>query len=141
LNRSQSLDAFLGAEEPCATFHDAKLVSLLIDYERMELLSEWQLCVGDPRAPDRPGQERSRRGRLRFTGLCFWVVDPPEGLLNGSHLPWLTSDGPLADARTDTAKKLAGLLPSEAKGWYLFFWDWNAFAYCGATGASFEWVR
>jgi hypothetical protein len=138
MNRSQSLDAFLGPDEPCATFHDAELVSLLIDYERRELLSEWLLCVGDSNAPSPAERERSRRGRLRFTGLRFWVLDPPGELHDG--LPWLTSDGPLSDAQTDTAMRLAALLPPGTHGWYLFFSDWNAFAYCGAKAGSFEWL-
>jgi hypothetical protein len=141
LDFSQSLDAFLGEEEPCAGFHDARLVSLQINYEQRELLSEWEVCVGDPDAPGLAERERCRRGRLRFTGLCFWVVDPPNGLLDGSYLPWLTSDGPLSEAGTDTARRLAEILPSGASAWYLYFCDWNAFAYCGAESGVFEWVR
>jgi hypothetical protein len=140
MNRSQTLDAFLGHEEPCATFHDAELLSLLIDYERRELVSEWVLSVGDPDAPSAVERERTRRGRLRFSGLCFWVLDSPAALPDESGLPWLTSSGPLADAQTDTAKRLAGLLPPATSGWFLFFSDWNAFAYCAARVGAFEWL-
>ena len=140
MSRSQSLDTFLGPEEPCATFHDAELLSLRIDYERRELLSEWELCVGDPGAPSQAERERRRRGRLRFTGLCFWVVEPPQEPLDGTR-PWLTSDGPLLDVRTESTKRLADLLPPGASGWYLFFSNWNAFAYCGAEVGIFEWAQ
>jgi hypothetical protein len=122
VTQAESLDDFLGPEEVCATFHDASLVSLVVDFERKEL------------------RERRRRGRLRFTGLRFWVVDPPDQPLHGSSLPWLTSDGPLLDARTEAATRLAKLLSPGVSGWYLFFSDWNAFAYLGAECGSFEWV-
>jgi hypothetical protein len=35
---------------------------------------------------------------------------------------------------------LLSVLPPGALGWYLFFSDWNAFAYCGAESARFEWA-
>jgi hypothetical protein len=140
MSRSQTLGAFLGHEEPCATFHDAELLSLVINYERRDLVLEWVLSVGNPDSPSPAERERKRRGRLCFTGLCFWVLDPPGELLDESGLPWLTSDGALADAQTDTARRLAGLLPAGASGWYLFFSGSNAFAYCGAKAGAFEWL-
>jgi hypothetical protein len=139
VNHYNSLDDFLLQDEPSATFHDAELLSLFIDYDRKELLSEWIICVGDPDA-DRVERERRRRCRLRFKGLCFWVVEPPRNLEDKSRLPWLTSDGPLAEAKTAEANRLAAILRPDAFGMYLFFSNWNAFAYCGAESGSFEWT-
>jgi hypothetical protein len=101
-----SLDGFLPQDEPGATFHDANLLSLLIDYGRKELPSEWSICVGDPDAAGLMERERRRRGRLRFKGLYFWVVEPPENLEDKSRVAWLTSNGPLSDAKTDSATGL-----------------------------------
>jgi len=135
-----SFDRFLGAEEPCACFHDAMLVSLQIHYERRELISEWRLYVGDATDPDRDVRERMRCGRLRLTGLAFWVVEPHDELLDGRG-PWLVSDGPLLDAGTDRARELSKLVPPGASAWYLYFSDWNAHAYCSAEGGTFEWIE
>ena len=136
---ANTIDSFLDNEEPCASFHDAGLISLNIDYERRELISEWQLCVGDPDAPEPADRERTRRGRLRFSGVFFWIVEPHQGLLDGTP-PWLTNDGPLLDAGTPLAETLSKRVPPGAVAWYLYFSDWNAFAYCAAESGAFEWV-
>jgi hypothetical protein len=136
-----SLDDFLDRVGPHATFHDAELVSLAIDFEKKELVTEWKLCVGDPDAATETERERRRRGRLWLTGLLFWVVEPPGDLDREPDPPWLTDDGPLREAPTETGKRLAALLPPGVAGWYLFFTDWNAFAYCGAAHGSFEWTE
>jgi hypothetical protein len=136
---TNSIDDFLGRAEPCASFHDARLISVQINYEQRELVSDWELCVGDP-APESADRERTRRGRLRLSGVFFWVVEPHDQVLDGS-MPWLTSDGPLLEAGTDLAKELAERVPRGAAAWYLYFSDWNAFAYCCAEGGAFAWVE
>jgi hypothetical protein len=128
----------LDGPEPHATFHDTDLLSLDIDYRTRELVAQWSLCVGDPGASGEPERERCREGRLRLRGLLFWVVEPPAEMI--SELPWLTADGLLSEAPTPAGRELAKLLPAVAVGWYLFFSDWNAFAYAGAESAEFEWV-
>jgi hypothetical protein len=133
------LDELLDDEEAHATFHDAELLSVSIDYRTRELISAWRLCVGDPEAP-KPARERLRDGRLTLQGLLFWVVEPPTEVDSKDGPPWLTADGCLSAATTATGRALARLLPAGAAGWYLFFSDRNAYAYCGATAARFQWV-
>jgi hypothetical protein len=135
-----TIDSFLGQEEPCATFHDALLISLSIDYERREVTTEWDICVGDPNASEVRDRERRRRGRLRFAGVVFWTVEPHDCLLDGT-LPWLTSDGPLSEAGTPTATDLSKRVPAGAASWYLYFSDLNAFAYCAAERGIFGWTH
>jgi hypothetical protein len=135
-----TIDSFLDKEEPCATFHDALLISLHIDYERREVSTEWSICVGDPAESELENRERRRRGRLRLMGVVFWTVEPEGGLLDGRP-PWLTSDGPLSQAGTPTAHELSKRVPPEATSWYLYFSNWNAFAYCAAEGGTFEWTQ
>jgi hypothetical protein len=135
-----SIDDFLGPEEPCATFHDARLISVEINYERRELASEWELCVGDPESPELAARERTRRGRLLCSGLCFWVVEPHDPILDGS-MPWVTSDGPLLEAGTDLAKQLCARVPPGASAWYLYFPHRNAFAYCCAERGAVTWIE
>jgi len=141
VTRTVRLDDLLGPTEPFASFHDAALSVLHIDYEARSLVAEFELCVGDPDAADRTARERSRRGRLRLSGLILWAVEPPD--LTGPpavRRPWLTSDGPLDEAPTDAGKGLAGALASDIYCWYLYFSDLNAFAYCAAQDAQFEWL-
>jgi hypothetical protein len=135
-----SIDDFLGTDEPCATFHDARLISAEINYEKGELVSDWDLCVGDPHSPDLAARQRTRRGRLRCGGLSFWVVEPRGQILDGS-MPWLTSDGPLLEAGTDLAKELSERVPPGASAWYLYFSDRNAFAYCCAERGAVTWLK
>jgi hypothetical protein len=139
----KNIDSFLDAQEPCASFHDALLLSLQINYGRRELVSDWQLCVGNPEAPAEMDRERTRRGRLRLSGLLFWVVEPLEPhrqILDGTT-PWLTSDGPLLDAGTALSKTLSEDVPPGAIAWYLYFSNWNAFVYCCAESGAFEWTE
>jgi hypothetical protein len=85
-------------------------------------------------------RERCRRGRLTLTGLSFWVTEPHPELLDG-YMPWLVNYGPLLEADTAVARELSKLVPPGASAWYLYFSDWNAFAYCCAQDGRFEWVE
>jgi hypothetical protein len=137
---TEGLGALLNDEEQHATFHDARLLSVEIDYQTRTLVAMWPMCVGDPEASERRVRERRREGRLTLCGLAFWVIEPPTEVKPIGGLPWLTADGPLSEATSAIGRGLAQLLPAEAAGWYLYFSDWNAFAYCGASTATFEWV-
>jgi hypothetical protein len=132
-----NLDALLNGAEPHATFHDAELLSIAIDYQAGTLVAEWRLCVGDPSAP-KPTRERTRGGKLMLQGLTFWVAEPPSEASAGT--PWLTADGPLAESPTTAGRELARLVPPGGVGWYLYFSDSNAFAYVGASSARFMWA-
>ncbi len=139
--RSPSLDDLLGPDEPHASFHDAALLSLRVDYGAQELTAEFNLCVGDPDASGSEESERHRRGRLRIAGLAFWVMEAPDPSAEADFQPpWLTSDGPLDQCETETAKSLIGRIPDEGVAWFLFFNNLNAFAYAGGNTASFQWL-
>ena len=137
----ETLDSFLGTLEPHATCPDARLLRLTIDYESRRAHLLFDLCVGDPEASAASGRDRYRRGALSLVGLHFWVVEPPGTSLAESNAatPWLTADGPISVARSETAKKLAAATPASASGWYLFFSNWNAFAYFAADEMCFAW--
>jgi len=136
-----TLDNVLGAEEPHGTFHDARLRHVAIDYEEATCAVECELCVGDPDATSEQGRERTRAGRLVFSGLLFWSCEPPaQPSTRPSGALWMTSEGPLREAPTEAGRNLARSVPSEASAWYLYFSDQNAFAYVAAVGVRFEWV-
>src|SRR5262245_8758259 len=93
-----NLDALLNGSEPHATFHDAELLSLAIDYADGTLLAEWRLCVGDPSAAAKATRDRKRDGKLSLQGLAFWAAEPPKEVSAGT--PWLTADGALNESPT-----------------------------------------
>jgi hypothetical protein len=138
MTAATSLDELLGKDEPHATFHDAELLSVAIDYDASKLVAVWRLCVGDPSSADEAARERTRHGQLVLQGLAFWVVDPPREALLGT--PWLTDDGLLSDSPDASGRDLAKFVPAGGVGWYLYFSDTNSFAYYGAKAAQFEWV-
>jgi len=140
MESANDLDGLLGPQEPHATFHDARLVAVSLDYRDNEAVTTWELCVGDPDDSMRVARERRRTGRLIVSGVRFWVIDPPQALDTRPGLPWLTQCGPLSEAPTETGQQLARLLPTGALGWYFFFASWNAHMYCSGRGLAYEWV-
>jgi len=96
-----SLDALLGNEERHATFHEAVVTGVHIDFVRKRFVGEIQVCVGDPDASYVEDREQRRRGQLVVEGLTVWALEPPgenaDGFGDGL---WLTADGMLAEAPT-----------------------------------------
>ena len=137
---AHALDGVLGNKEPHATFHDARLVGVSLDYHHNEAVVTWALCVGDPDDSMRAARERRRTGRLILSGVLFWVVDPPQALDPRPGLPGLSAAGLLSEAPTEAGKQLARLLPPGALGWYFFFASWNAHMYCGARKVTYTWA-
>jgi hypothetical protein len=140
MEAGSSLDGLLGEDEPHATLRDACLVSVSLDYRNNEAVAAWEVCIGNPDDSTRGARDRRRPGRLVFSGLLFWVIDPPKALDARPGLPRLNGDGPLSRAPTSRGRRLARLIPAGASGWYFFFSSWNAYVYCGATRVTYEWV-
>src|SRR4026208_1210266 len=123
MTTATSLDELLGRDEPHATFHDAELLSIAIDYDANKLVAMWRLYVGDPLASDAGARERTRDGQLILCGLAFWVTEPPSEVHSGP--PWLTADGPLSDSPNASGRDLTQVVPAGGVGWYLYFSDSN----------------
>lgn len=140
MKRTIRLDDRLGATEPFATFHDASLLILNINYEGRDLIAEFDICVGDPNDSDHIARERRGRGRLCLASLILWACEPPRVTKRCEGTPWLTSDGMLEEAPAEEGKRLAITVGDDEIAWYLYFNDLNAFAYCVAQEARFEWL-
>jgi hypothetical protein len=140
MKRTIRLDDILGTAEPFATFHDASLLILKIEYEGRDLIAEFDICVGNPNGHDQIGRERRRRGRLCLAGLILWACEPPRITERCEGTPWLMSDGLLEEAPTEEGKRLAITVGADEIAWYLYFNDLNAFAYCITQEARFEWL-
>ena len=115
MDRANGLDGLLGKREPHATFHDARLVALSLDYRNNEAVTTWELCVGDPDDSMRAARERRRTGRLLLSGVLFWVIDPPKALDTRPGLPWLTECGPLSKHRRRSAGSWLASCPRERR--------------------------
>jgi hypothetical protein len=140
-DEKDSLDSFLAPAEQHGTFHDAMLRRLAINHEEATCTAEFELHVGDPDAINKVERERTRVGNLSFTGLLFWVSEPPRNVpMEPGGSAWLTSHGPLAEAPSQVGKGLSLGVPPEAKAWYFYFSDTNAFAYVAATSVAFDWA-
>ena len=137
---SGPLDSLLGDEERHATFHDAVITGVQIDYVRKRFVGVMQLSVGDPAASDVAARERRRRGELVVDELTLWAIEPPHaGSLGLGDGLWLSADGILAQAPTDVGKALAQGLSSGGIGWFFFFTNLNAFGYLAGGRAEFRW--
>ena len=134
--QSGSLDELLGGEEFHATFHDASVRRISVDYQARRWEVHLDVCVGDPDAEDEGVREQRRPGTLIVEGLAAWVME--SGVVSGEPL-WLTADGPLAQSPTDAGRALAKQHAGAAVGWYLFFSDLNSFAYVIGAQTTFEW--
>src|SRR5262245_57415561 len=110
----QALDELLGADEPFATFREAELTEVRVDYDARTLSATLSLCVGDPAAPGEAGRQRRRTGRLELTGLLLWALEPPAPAVPAARTgrPVLAEDGALEDAPTETGQVLARTIPS-----------------------------
>jgi len=71
-----SLDSLLGDVEPMASFHDAQLIRLRIDFKAATLEADFSICVGDPDAPLLLDRRRWRSGCLRLSGVRHWSLEP-----------------------------------------------------------------
>lgn len=135
------LDDLLARDDFAATFHDASVHRLTLDYVAREAVLECSICVGNPDAEDEQEREARRNGTLIFQGLLYCAIDPPDPRYPYSDRDglWISDVGPL-DLRPDSAKRFPVNLPAEAFAHYFFVNDWNAFIYIAARSARFDWT-
>jgi hypothetical protein len=141
MSNLDNLEDIIDNSEPNATFHDADIHSILVDYQNSALTIRMTLCVGDPNAKIEIDREIRRQCEVVFDGLRHWTMEFPSPISQEIKGPlWMTSDGQLKDCPTDYAKALIkSQLPYDIQ-WYLYFSDLNTFAYIVATNVSFKWV-
>jgi len=126
--------------EPFASFHDATLCKINVDYDSKTLSAEFEMCVGNPDGSNKDERERIRRGLLNLSGLVLWAIEPPHNKDQHSWGPlWLVHDCLMEEASTEQGKELSGTLGTDVYAWCMFFNDINAFGYCAAKEATFVW--
>jgi len=133
-------DLIDSAAEPFASFHDATLCKVNIDYDQKTLSAEFKLCVGDPDGMSETERERTRRAHLNLSGLILWAVEAPQNRdVSRWGPPWLVHDCIIEEATTERGKELSNTLGPDVYAWCMFFSNINAFRYCAAREAVFEW--
>ncbi len=105
--------------------HDAKLLSLAIDYPRQRMTLDLRIDVGDPDAPDAAAREARRPVRICFTGLVLCVVDPPDSRYPFDRAGPLTIDA--GDGEPSTSPLVLPPVPPGAFLSWIFVYEWNAF--------------
>ncbi len=116
--------------------HDAKLLSLAIDYPRQRLTLDLRINVGDPDAPDTAAREARRPVRMCFTGLLRCVVDPPDSRYPFDRAGPLTIDAGDGEPAT-SPRELPPVPPGAFLSW-IFVYEWNAFLRVVARGVQIE---
>jgi hypothetical protein len=119
-------------------FHDAWLVGLEIDYVHGIAVFKTNVLIG---LPDEPVEmrDRYRLGTLRFSGVSFVVVDPPDAR-NAVLTPGAVT---FSWSRLDAAESphIAELVPSGSDVQAYSFWvlNWCSSIHLAAREVSFDW--
>jgi hypothetical protein len=138
--RAQSLDSLLPSDEPHATFHDAVISTIRVDYLASQLIAQVHIAIGDPGAIDPAARECRRIGELVVDGLNLWVIEAPRDLTTLDPGLWITHDGLISGSPTESGRTLAKALAPTDVGWFLFINNLNAFAYIAGAQAAFHWL-
>ncbi len=132
-----TLDSLLAGDEPHASFHDASLLRVAVDYEQSAWVGTFAIVVGDPAGRTAGERDATRLAEVSVTGLSLWALEagavPPAGL-------WLTADGPLVNAPTESGLASAQSVASSPVAWFLYFSNTNSFGYLAGAQASFRWL-
>lgn len=136
----KALDNLFDSTHPHATFHDANIERLTVDYVTGEAVLTCSVCVGNPDCADQAVREARRPGSLVLTGLLYCIIDPPDSRYPFRERGGLTisSDGPI-DAASDSKLTLPMGTAEPAFAHWLFINEWNSFIYLAALKARFEW--
>ncbi|MBC7684800.1 MAG: hypothetical protein H7176_06180 [Bdellovibrionales bacterium] len=133
-----SLDSLLDGRYEDATFHDSQLLSFAFDVVRATAVFEFDIQC---RATVPDEQFSLQRGKLEFSELCFYWIEPAVFRIrpNGYLSLWITADGPLPDERLEISGVVPDDLPPDAFVHYLYSSSTNSFIVIGAKCAVFNW--
>ena len=142
MESTDDLDAILGKQEAHATFRDARLVAVSLDYHEQRGGSRRGTCAWETRTTrcGRPASDDARVVSI-LSGVVFWVMDPPRALDTRPGLPGLAEVTPLSDSTDgDRPATRSAYSRPETSGWCFFFASGSAHMYCGARKLAFEWA-
>jgi hypothetical protein len=135
------LEDLLDRKFPHASFHDALLNRLTLDYLLRTATFDMELCVGNPESESAEEREAHAKGVLSFKNFIFCTIEAPDpgyNFMDEGGL-WITSDGPISKLKGDICSDLMDKVPKDAFAHYFFNSDWNSFIYISAYSAEFKW--
>jgi hypothetical protein len=135
--RSLKLGSLLGEKYEHATFHDAEMESIHIDFSSDSIKFGFMIPCGFL-----PENELAyQRGTLEFHEVLFYYVEPSvyKSDANDKAALWITSDGPLPDSAIEVSSELPHDLPQDAFAHYFYSSTTNSFIVVAAMQAVFHW--
>lgn len=136
------LDGLLDNIYPYASFHDSILQRIGVDYVKRELKMEFQISIGNPDASVEKELEGCRAGRLTFSELHFFIVEPPDSEFQCHEAEglWMVNYDLMDTEELLQEHKLPQQIPEETFVVRFFVNDWNSFIFVAAKEASFKWT-
>lgn len=140
--KTMILESILDKKHPHATFHDAILYDLKIDYKNRIVQFEINMQIGNPEE-DIEKRSKYALGCLAFSNFAFLAVEPPDPNYNYNKPNGLWIDeGPIEKAPLKEKKDFILTLMNKNKfARYFYVVDWNSFIYVVAPNANFKWLE
>ncbi len=138
--RELKLNSLLGNRFPCASFHDAVIHTLSIDYNARILTMRCSLDVSDPDAPNITAIGTAQ-GTLLLSGLIYCILPPPDNNYSFEQGELeITSNGNYDEVLLDPSSASLPEVSDDAAFVHWFFVsNWNAFIWVAAIEAEFVW--
>ncbi len=128
-------------------FHDAKLDGIEVDYTTRTAVMRMRLHTGDPHAALEAEREAYSRAELAFSGILYFVIDPPDQKYPYSEKDpiWLDAGDAVSDRGSVNPAPLplipASQLPAGAFAYWFFVHNWNSFIHVAAADAKLIWLE
>jgi hypothetical protein len=120
-------------------FHDAKLVTMTLDYTAGILLMTLQILIG---RPGHSNEDEYSPAELRATGLYFCFIDPPDPTYpfrpNGKALG---VSGAPESREQSVIERLLPKLPEGISLYRFYAEKWNSFIHVAASDIQISWSK
>lgn len=119
--------------------HDSRLIELHIDYINKECMLTLNIDISNIGDSNNANKPNYSKGMLKFSGLLFYIIEPPHFLYLPNDGLWISDTG-LVTIKDVYNKKTSIQVPDDSFIYYLFINNWNAFIYICASNVSFDWL-
>jgi hypothetical protein len=120
-------------------FHDALIKRIVFDFQHRAIRFDMDVWVGELRGPD---QEQRRRATVNLASPYFCGIEPPAP--DYKFMPERGSvsiDGdPIKQGQNQQVDQVLCRLPTGAKAYRFFVYDWNSFIYVAAQEVELAWA-
>jgi hypothetical protein len=119
-------------------FHDAEMLKLEIDYTKREAILTLDVWVAE--SMESAERESYRMAELTFSGLLFWVTEPPDLNYPYDVVGSVRIDTGSMDTLKDADAIKLPPIPEGAFVNWIYSADWNSRIFVAAEGASLKWI-